>query len=59
MVKSKPGVSLSSMIGIHKLELLRSHYECLGKVGVDDNFEADRKEVVSLLKTCISLSEVE
>ena len=50
-LKSKAGVSVSSMQG--KLEVLRRHYEELGKVSVDDNFEADwKEEVVSTLKTC-------
>ena len=43
-LKSEAGLSVSSMLAIRKLELLQSHYEGLGKVGVDDNFEADRKE---------------
>ena len=56
-LKSKAGVSVSSMQG--KLEVLRRHYEELGKVIVDDNFEADwKEEVVSTLKTCSILSEV-
>ena len=29
-----------------RLEVLRRHYEGLGKVSVDDNFEADWKEEV-------------
>ena len=38
---------------------MRRHYEELGKVSVDDNFEADwKEEVVSTLKTCSILSEV-
>ena len=40
-LKSKAGVSVSSTQG--KLEVLRRHYEELGKVSVDDNFEADWK----------------
>ena len=36
-----------------KLEILRRHYEDLGKVSVDNYFEADGKEeVVSGLETC-------
>ena len=39
--------------------MLRRHYEELGKVSVDDNFEADwKEEVVSTLETCSILSEV-
>ena len=35
------------------------HYEELGKVSVDDNFEADwKEEVVTTLETCSNLSEV-
>ena len=56
-LKSKAGVSVSSMQG--KLEVLRRHYEELGKVSVDDNFEADwKEEVVGTLETCSNLSEV-
>ena len=56
-LKSKAGVSVSSTQG--KLEVLRRHYEELGKVSVDDNFEADwKEEVVSTLRTCSNLSEV-
>ena len=56
-LKSKAGVSVSSTQG--KLEVLRRHYEELGKVSVDDNFEADwKEEVVSTLETCSILSEV-
>ena len=56
-LKSKAGVSVSSTQG--KLEVLRRHYEELGKVSVDDNFEADwKEEVVSTLETCSNLSEV-
>ena len=41
------------------MEVLRRHYEELGKVSVDDNFEADwKEEVVSTLETCSILSEV-
>ena len=48
---SKVGASVSSTQG--KLEVLRRHYEELGKVSVDDNFEADwKEEVVSTLETC-------
>ena len=44
-------MSVSSTQG--KLEVLRRHYEGLGKVSVDDNFEADwKEEVVSTLETC-------
>ena len=36
-----------------ELEVLRRHYEELGKVSVDDNFKADwKEEVVSTLETC-------
>ena len=50
-------MSVSSTQG--KLEVLRRHYEELGKVSVDDNFEADwKEEVVSTLETCSNLSEV-
>ena len=35
-------MSVSSTQG--KLEVLRRHYEELGKVSVDDNFEADWKD---------------
>ena len=57
LLNSKAGVSVSSTQG--KLEVLRRHYEKLGKVSVDDNFEADwKKEVVSTLETCSNLSEV-
>ena len=50
-------MSVSSMQG--KLEVLRRHYEELGKVSVDDNFEADwKEEVVSTLEMCSILSEV-
>ena len=53
-LKRKVGVLVSSTQG--KLEILRRHYD---KVGVDDNFKADRKEeVVSTLQTCSILSEV-
>ena len=56
-LKSKAGVSVSSTQG--KLEVLQRHYEELGKVSVDDNFEADwKEEVVSALRTCSNLSEV-
>ena len=56
-LKSKAGVSVSSTQG--KLEVLRKHYEELGEVSVDDNFEADwKEEVVSTLETCSILSEV-
>ena len=45
-------MSVSSM-----LEVLRRYYEELGKVSVDDNFEADwKEEVVSTLETCSILS---
>ena len=43
-LKSKAGVSVPSMQG--KLEVLRRHYEDLGKVSVDNNYEADWKEEV-------------
>ena len=50
-------MSVSSTQG--KLEVLRRHYEELGKVSVDDNFEADwKEEVVGTLETCSNLSEV-
>ena len=50
-------MSVSSMQG--KLEVLRRHYEELGKVSVDDNFKADwKEEVVSTLEICTILSEV-
>ena len=40
-------MSVSSTQG--KLEVLQRHYEELGKVSVDDNFEADwKEEVVSI-----------
>ena len=56
-LKSKAGVSVSSTQG--KLEVLRRHYEELGKVSVDGNFEADwKEEVVSTLETCSILSDV-
>ena len=56
-LKSKAGVSVSSTQG--KLEVLQRHYEELGKVSVDDNFEADwKEEVISILETCSILSEV-
>ena len=56
-LKNKAGVSVSSTQG--KLEVLRRHYEELGKVSVDDNFEADwKEEVVSTLEMCSILSEV-
>ena len=51
-LKSKAGVSVSSTQG--KLEVLRRHYEELGKVSVDDW----KEEVVSTLETCSILSEV-
>ena len=38
-------MSVSSTQG--KLEVLRRHYEELGKVSVDDNFEVDWKEEVA------------
>ena len=38
-LKSKAGASVTSTQG--KLEVLWRHYEGLGKVSVDDNFEAD------------------
>ena len=42
-----------------KLEVLRRHYEELGKVRVDHNLEADWKEaVVRILEACSNLSEV-
>ena len=51
LLKSKAGVSVNSTQG--KLEVLRRYYEALGKVSVDDNFEADSKEeIVSTLETC-------
>ena len=57
LLKSKAGVSVSSTQG--KLEVLRRHYEELGKVSVDNNFEADwKEEVVSTPETCSILSEV-
>ena len=35
------------------------HYEELGKVSVDDNFEVDwKEEVASTLESCSNLSEV-
>ena len=38
---------------------MRGHYEELGKVSVDDNFDADwKEEVVGTLETCSNLSEV-
>ena len=50
-------MSVSSRQG--KLVVLRRHYEELGKVSVDDNFEADwKEEVVSTLETCSILSEM-
>ena len=49
-MKRKAGVSVSSTQC--KLEILRKHYEELGKVSVHDNFEADWEEVVSTLETC-------
>ena len=50
-------MSVSSTQG--KLEVLRGPYEELGKVSVDNNFEADwKEEVVSTLVTCSNLSEV-
>ena len=50
-------MSVSSTQG--KLEVLRRHYEELGKVSVDDNFDADwKEEVASTLETCSILSEV-
>ena len=56
-LKSKAGVSVSSTQG--KLEVLWRNYEELGKVSVDDNFEADwKEEVISTLETCRILSEV-
>ena len=57
LLKSKAGVSVSSTQG--KPEVLRRHYEELGKVSVDNIFEADwKEEVVSTLETCTNLSEV-
>ena len=42
-----------------KVEVLQGHYEGLGKVSADDNFEAEwKEEVVSTLKICSSSSEV-
>ena len=56
-LKSKAGVSVSSTQG--KLEVLRRHYEELGKVSVDENFEADwKEEVVRTLEMCSIMSEV-
>ena len=56
-LKGKAGVSVSSTQG--ELVVLRRHYEELGKVSVDDNFDADwKEEVVSTLEMCTTLSEV-
>ena len=42
-----------------KLEVLRRHYEDLGEVSVDNNFEANwKEEVVSILEKCSNMSEV-
>ena len=42
-----------------KLEVLWRYYDGLGKVSVDNNFEADwKEEVVTTLETYSSLSEV-
>ena len=44
-------MSVSSTQG--KLEVLWRHYEELGKVSVDDNFEVGwKEETVSTLETC-------
>ena len=57
LLKSKAGVSVSGMQG--KLEVMRRDYGELGKVSVDDNFEADwKEEVVSTLEMCSNLSEM-
>ena len=45
LLNSKAGVSVTSMQG--KLEVLWRHYEGLGTVSVDDNFEVDWKEKVA------------
>ena len=45
-------------MSVSKLGVLRRQYEELGKVSVDDNFEADwKEEVVSTLENCSYLSE--
>ena len=50
-MKSKAEVSVSSTQG--KLEVLWRHYEELGRVSVDNNFEGDwKEEVVSTLEIC-------
>ena len=56
-LNSKAGVSVSSTQG--KLEVLWRHYEELGKVSVDDDFEVDwKEEVISTLETCSNFSEM-
>ena len=56
-LKSEPGVSVTSTRG--ELEVLQRHYQQLGKLSLDSNFDAEwKQEVVSNVSRYGSMSEL-
>ena len=56
-LRNEAGASVTSAKG--KLEVFQKHYEHLGRVSVDRNFDSNWKEVVERkVSVCSSLSEV-